>query len=113
VVLRESNGPLRIQPKQQANVFANVFAISAADTTRFVRGVSHDIANTNHRTLEALLLGDGCDCAEASSGLKEDGEYLNGQKGQVGVYHPLSLNLDHPLCQPVKKLFGVLHLGLQ
>jgi len=65
------------------------------------------------RTLEAVLLGDACDCAEASSGLRRDGECLSGQKGQVGVCRPLSLNLDYPLCQLVKKLFGVLHLGLQ
>jgi len=54
---RESNGPLGIQPKQQANVFANAFATSAADPTRFVRGVSHDIANTNHLILIAFITG--------------------------------------------------------
>jgi len=82
-------------------------------TTRFVRGVSHNIANTNRRTVEAILLGDGCDCTEASSGLREDGECLDGREGQVGVRHPLSFDLDHPFCQPVKDLLGVLRLGLQ
>jgi len=88
----------------------NVFAVSAADPTRFVRGVRHDhVANAKHRALEAILLH----CTKASSGLREDGECLDGCKGQVGVRHPLSFDLDHPFCQRLKNLLGVNRLGPQ
>jgi len=65
----------------------NVVEVSAAEPTRFVRSVSHNVANTKHRALEAILLGGGCHGTEASSGLREDGECLEGRKGQVGFCH--------------------------